>query len=99
MTICSGIDANTGSGIEIAFEETISSMRPAARPPDSLVAPGWVDIQVNGFAGVEYNAPAAPHDEIARSVHVLYSSGVTRFYPSLITVGPDDMRGALKNLS
>jgi N-acetylglucosamine-6-phosphate deacetylase len=99
MTICSGIDANTGSGIEIRFEETISSMRPAARPPDSWVAPGWVDIQVNGFAGVDYNAPAAPHDEIARSVHVLYSTGVTRFYPTVITGGPDDMLGALKNLT
>jgi N-acetylglucosamine-6-phosphate deacetylase len=99
MTICSGIDANTGSGIEIGFEEKISSMRPAARPADGWVAPGWVDIQVNGFAGVDYNSPAAPHDEIARSVHVLYSAGVTRFYPTVITGGPEDMLAALKNLA
>lgn len=99
MTICSGIDANIGSGIEIGFEEKISSVLPAARPADGWVAPGWVDIQVNGFAGVDYNAPAAPHDEIARSVHVLYSAGVTRFYPTVITGGPDDMLAALKNLT
>lgn len=99
MTFCSGIDPNTGSGIEIAFEETISSMRPATRPSDGWVAPGWVDIQVNGFAGVDYNAPTAPHDEIARSVQVLYSAGVTRFYPTVITGAPDDMLAALKNLT
>jgi N-acetylglucosamine-6-phosphate deacetylase len=99
MTICSGIDARTGSGIEIAFDETISSVRPAAIPPDGWVAPGWVDIQVNGFAGVDYNSPAVPHDEIARSVRVQYSAGVTRFYPTVITGGPDDMLAALKNLT
>jgi len=74
-------------------------MRPPARPPDMWVAPGWVDIQVNGFAGVDYNSPTAPHDEIARSVHVLYSAGVTRFYPTVITGGPEDMLAALKNLA
>src|SRR5579864_764206 len=99
MTICSGIDASTGSGIEIEFEEKIASVRPAAKPADGWVASGWVDIQVNGFAGVDYNAPTAPHGEIARSVHVLYSAGVTRFYPTVITGAPNDMLGALKNLT
>jgi N-acetylglucosamine-6-phosphate deacetylase len=99
MTICSGIDANTGSGIEIGFDETISSVRPASTPMDGWVAPGWVDIQVNGFAGVDYNAPTAPHEEIARSVRVQYSAGVTRFYPTVITGAPDDMLASLKNLT
>jgi N-acetylglucosamine-6-phosphate deacetylase len=58
-----------------------------------------VDIQVNGFAGVDYNAPSTPHEEIARSVHVLYSAGVTRFYPTVITGRPVDMAGALRNLA
>ena len=99
MTICSGIDANTGSGVEIGFEETISSVRPVPMPVEGWVAPGWVDIQVNGFAGVDYNAPSAPHDEIARSVRVQYSAGVTRFYPTVITGAPDDMLASLKNLT
>jgi N-acetylglucosamine-6-phosphate deacetylase len=97
--ICSGIDASTGSGIEICFEETISSVGQSPTPSDGWLAPGWVDIQVNGFAGVDYNAPTAPHDEIARSVRVLYSAGVTRFYPTVITGAPDDMLAALKNLT
>ena len=54
---------------------------------------------MNGFAGVDYNSPATPHEEIARSIQVLYSTGVTRFYPTVITGSPDGMLGALANLS
>lgn len=99
MMTCSGIDASTGSAVEIGFEETIQTVRQAAGRPGTWIAPGWIDIQVNGFAGVDYNSPATPHDEIARSVHVQYASGVTRFYPTVITGSPADMKAALKNLA
>src|SRR5207249_5045093 len=60
---------------------------------------GWIDVQVNGFAGVDYNSAQTSHEEIARSIQVLFSTGVTRFYPTVITGGPEDMRGALENLA
>jgi N-acetylglucosamine-6-phosphate deacetylase len=99
MTICSGIDATSGADIQIACEETIQSVSASPQRPEAWIAPGWVDIQVNGFAGVDYNSPATTHEEMARSVQVLYSAGVTRFYPTVITGGPDDMLAALRNLS
>ncbi|HLN01924.1 MAG TPA: N-acetylglucosamine-6-phosphate deacetylase [Bryobacteraceae bacterium] len=100
MIICSGIDAVSGSGIEIQCDgEAIREVWPAMHAPANWIAPGWVDIQVNGFAGVDYNSPNTSHEEIARSVQVLYSAGVTRFYPTVITGGPDDMVGALRNLA
>ena len=100
MTICSGIDATTGSAIEIAFDqEAIRLVQPARERPGLWMAPGWVDIQVNGFAGVDYNSPATSHEEIARSVGVLYSAGVTRFYPTVITGAPEEMVAALRNLA
>jgi N-acetylglucosamine-6-phosphate deacetylase len=99
MMNCSGMDASSGAGIEISSEgETIAAVRPASQRLAGWIAPGWVDIQVNGFAGVDYNSPATPHEEIARSIHVLYSAGVARFYPTVITGAPDDMAGALGNL-
>jgi N-acetylglucosamine-6-phosphate deacetylase len=60
---------------------------------------GFIDLQVNGFAGVDYNQPEAPHEEIARSIRVMYSTGVTRFFPTVITGSPNGMLGALRNLS
>ena len=41
----------------------------------------------------------APHDEIARSIRALFATGVTRFYPTVITGAPDDMEAALRNLA
>lgn len=97
--ICSGIDAGTGSSVQIAFDTKISSVTPAPTSKSSYICPGWVDIQVNGFAGVDYNSPTTPQEEIIRSVHVLFSTGVTRFYPTVITGTPDDMIAALRNLA
>jgi N-acetylglucosamine-6-phosphate deacetylase len=96
---CLGINASTGSPIEIEFDDTIRRVAPATPQPCDYIAPGWIDIQVNGFAGVDYNQPDAPHSEIARSIHALFATGVTRFYPTVITGAPHDMESALRNLS
>jgi len=89
-----------GAGVDITCEgERIAAVSPARDRPMNWIAPGWVDIQVNGFAGVDYNSPNTPHEEIARSVEVLYSAGVTRFYPTVITGAPEAMLGALRNLA
>jgi N-acetylglucosamine-6-phosphate deacetylase len=51
--------------------------------------PGLVDIQVNGFAGVDFNSPEVSVDSIRETIPALRATGVTRFLPTLIT-GPVD---------
>jgi N-acetylglucosamine-6-phosphate deacetylase len=96
---CTAIDANSGAGVDIRCDRTIASVTPCAHAGDLYVAPGWIDVQVNGYAGADYNSPATPHEDLARSVRMLYSFGVTRLYPTVITGGPDQMLGALRNLA
>ena len=98
---CIGKDPITGAVVEVTTNGIIQSVEPLIQPPADApyIAPGWIDIQVNGFAGVDYCAPDAPLDEIARSVRVIYSTGVTRFLPTIITGSPDGMTGALANLA
>lgn len=97
---CNGIDPSTGDEIEIRFGDSIQGVDALVTRIDSsvYVAPGWIDLQVNGFAGVDYNSPSATHDEIAHSIRFILQTGVTRFYPTVITGSPDQMRGALENL-
>src|SRR6266545_2004790 len=98
LTKCSGTDVFTGAPIEVAFRDTIESVAPATAA-GTYLSPGFIDIQVNGFAGVDYNNPATAAEEIARSIRVLWSAGITRFYPTVITGGPGEMCGALHNLA
>lgn len=51
--------------------------------------PGLFDLQVNGFAGVDFNNPATTESDILRVVDRLRSTGVTRFLPTLITSSLD----------
>ena len=62
-------------------------------------APGFFDLQVNGFAGVDYNSPEASLEDIRRSILALRATGVTRFLPTVITGSPERMAGACRNLA
>ncbi|HEV8041602.1 MAG TPA: amidohydrolase family protein [Bryobacteraceae bacterium] len=103
--ICNGIDPGTGDELEIRFSDFIESVDPllnrsSPRSSDDIyVTPGWIDLQVNGFAGVDYNTPSATQEEIARSIRAILQTGVTRFYPTVITGSPQDMLGAFSNLA
>ncbi|HEV2198718.1 MAG TPA: amidohydrolase family protein [Bryobacteraceae bacterium] len=71
---------------------------------DLWIAPGFIDLQVNGFAGVDFNSPSSSSREtsqesIARAILAIASTGVTRFFPTVITGAPDAMCAALRNLA
>jgi N-acetylglucosamine-6-phosphate deacetylase len=51
----------------------------------TMELPGFVDLQVNGFAGVDFNSPNLTADGIHRACAALRTTGVTRFLPTLIT--------------
>lgn len=98
---CSGINPATNEHVAVSFGELIEGVEPALSPPDDevYIAPGWIDMQVNGFGGVDYNSPKSSPEAIAKSIHLLFSTGVTRFFPTVITGSPDDMAGALRSLA
>jgi N-acetylglucosamine-6-phosphate deacetylase len=63
------------------------------------LAPGFIDLQVNGYAGVDYNRPTSTREEVGRSIRALYSTGVTRFFPTVVTNSADTMLACLRNLA
>ncbi len=64
-----------------------------------ITVPGWLDIQVNGYAGVDFNSgTATPHDfEHARQSQRLL--GVTRFLPTVITGSLAGMQLCLERIT
>jgi len=96
-----GLSPSSGQPIEVEVADgRICSAAPVdAKDISEWIAPGLIDIQVNGFAGVDYNSPTTPLDEIARSIEVQRGSGVTRLLPTVITGSHDNIRDSLANLA
>src|SRR5579863_4644842 len=93
------LSPDTGRPIEIEGERLTAVRDCTAEGGGVWVAPGFIDLQVNGFGGVDYNSPDAGLEEIARSIGTLRSTGVTRFFPTVITGAGERMCGALQNLA
>lgn len=98
---CNGIHVATGESVEVSFHDLITGVDPLFGPSSSpeFLAPGWIDLQVNGFAGVDYNSPASTPEQIGHSIREMFRTGVTRFFPTVITGSPDNMTAALRNLA
>jgi N-acetylglucosamine-6-phosphate deacetylase len=64
-----------------------------ALPPETLLAPGFVDIQVNGGGGILFNDQPTP--EAALAIAAAHRAlGTTSILPTLITSDPASMRAA-----
>ena len=98
---CSGWDPTSGRFLEISGSTVIEAVDEPIVPPSGgpLLTPGFIDLQVNGFAGVDYCDPNAPQERIAASIEAQFASGVTRLFPTVITGSPAGMLGALRNLA
>ena len=84
------IEANiAGKGlahIEIHGDQ-ISSVRVVAPtdPEELFVSPGFVDIQVNGFAGIDFSDPELGPERAISILPAIWQTGVTTFCPTLVT--------------
>ncbi len=47
--------------------------------------PGWVDLQVNGHHGVDFNSPELTEEQFIRAAEELQAAGTAVFLPTLIT--------------
>jgi len=98
---CSGFDATTGAYIELTGGAKIDSVKqlPSAPAEGTYLAPGLIDVQVNGYAGVDFCDPHASLEAIDHAIEVLHSKGVTRFFPTVITNSEEEIVGALANIA
>jgi N-acetylglucosamine-6-phosphate deacetylase len=63
------------------------------------IAPGLIDIQINGFAGIDFNRPIESDDAWHHAAHQLYAHGCTGFLIALITNQKVAYRKLLTDLS
>lgn len=59
---------------------------------------GLVDLQVNGFAGVDFNSAAITAAELDRALEAMLATGVVTCLPTVITAHPHELEARLAAL-
>jgi N-acetylglucosamine-6-phosphate deacetylase len=83
-----GSDEQVELGIDRGLIQTIQRMTLSsqATPAEELwLAPAFFDIQVNGFAGVDFNSSLLTLEDLERAILKLQERGVALFCPTVIT--------------
>lgn len=75
-----------GRGVRVRFSaDRIEEITDAPSAPDLLLIPGLVDIQLNGYGGLDVNDPSRPASDLPDLVRALWGQGVTTVYPTIIS--------------
>jgi N-acetylglucosamine-6-phosphate deacetylase len=96
-----GVEAALVNGELLPGDVEVADGRVAAvglngRPGRGIAAPGFVDLQVNGFAGVDFHS--ADTDGYRRAGKALLETGVTAYQPTLITSPEEELTAALREV-
>ena len=80
--------------------ERIARVYPAAERPElPLVAPGFVDLQINGFGGIEFNDPELTIEKVRQVALSQDGFGVTAFLATCTTDGHHVLVHALSTIA
>ena len=91
-----GRDPADGRGISVAFKAgVITGIEPSDIDTGVYVSAGLVDLQVNGFRGLDLNDGALTPARVTALTRLLLDLGVTTYLPTLITASPRSLLSAL----
>ena len=65
---------------------------------DIYIGPGLIDLQINGFAGVDFNQFPIQESGFLKVINALVKEGVTSFFPTIITNSSASVISLLKNI-
>ena len=84
-----------GVELEIAHGRIVALSPTEGAPEELLIAPGLVDLQVNGYGGIDLNSPDLTPDDLHALAGQLAAWGVTSFLPTVITNSDDALEQLL----
>jgi N-acetylglucosamine-6-phosphate deacetylase len=87
-----GRDCCTGEALRVECENgRIRSIGWDRSGDDAWLAPGLIDLQVNGFRGHDINANDLTAETVQRLAFSMLATGVTTFVPTLITASEEKL--------
>ncbi|GAA4611835.1 N-acetylglucosamine-6-phosphate deacetylase [Actinoallomurus liliacearum] len=96
----SGRDPASGRTLCVSVEDgRIGAITEADGPTELWLAPGLVDLQVNGFAGHDVNAADVDEATVTALVSALRRVGTTTVVPTIVTAPEERIRAALSAIA
>lgn len=77
-------------------EGRIAAIEPAPAATERWIAPGLLDLQVNGYGGHDVNAPDVGPETVTALTRRLWEHGVTGWCPTIITAPEESIVAALR---
>lgn len=91
-----GGGAGTGSGANLkGYRESDGAEMAAAATGLPILAPGLVDLQLNGCGGLDFNTLPIPDELTGQVAAALWEHGVTTYYPTVITNSAEGIERAV----
>ena len=95
-TRLAGRDTVTGHGLcIIVTEDRIAAIEPADLTSGPYLAAGLIDLQVNGYRGLDLNDGALTPARVSELTRMMPGLGVTTYLPTLITASRASLLSAL----
>lgn len=100
--VIEGFDYGMGKPIRISMVSGLISEVGASTSdldPTLFVAPGLVDLQINGYHGIDLNETDLKPEDILEMTRLLWQQGVTTYFPTIITNSDANIKQLLKTIS
>ncbi|MCF6332834.1 MAG: N-acetylglucosamine-6-phosphate deacetylase [Draconibacterium sp.] len=89
-----GLHFATGKPVQVTIQDgkilkVKSIEKLSVENKNLIIAPGLIDIQINGYMGVDFAGPDLTLDGLHKATRELWANGVTTFLPTVITNSHD----------
>jgi N-acetylglucosamine-6-phosphate deacetylase len=101
MNSIRGRDPKTGRGVEAVLRDgVIAAVNEVQVEEDDLwLAPGLIDLQVNGYRGFDLNANSLTPETVVDLARAMLATGVTAFLPTIITAPEEKITACLQAIA
>ena len=96
-----GVNILNGQAIEIEIKNNRIVKINEIETNDGLpfLSPGFLDMQVNGYKGIDYRTEGLSENHIYKLIEYLNAAGTTHHLPTVVTTADDCLTANLKTIS
>lgn len=102
-TVLEALHYGTGFPVRVVIQNgRIAGLEPLEDSGERtlpIIAPGLVDLQINGYAGDDFNSLPFPAERVIQASRALWREGVTHYYPTVITNTPEAIEEAVATIA